>query len=77
MELRARFDEANNIKKVLQTAWLNVPLEVESQQVIGASLGEEAIEQGIKAIILGLSLILVFMLIFYGLNAFIDFAFLN
>ena len=65
-------EEANNIKKVLQTAWLNVPLEVESQQVIGASLGEEAIEQGIKAIILGLSLILVFMLIFYkaaGINA--------
>ena len=65
-------EEANNIKKVLQTAWLNVPLEVESQQVIGASLGEEAIEQGIKAIILGLGLILVFMLIFYkaaGINA--------
>ena len=65
-------EEANNIKKVLQTAWLNVPLEVESQQVIGASLGEEAIEQGIKAIILGLGLILIFMLIFYkaaGINA--------
>ena len=65
-------EEANNIKKVLQTAWLNVPLEVESQQVIGASLGEEAIAQGIKAIILGLGLILVFMLIFYkaaGINA--------
>ena len=65
-------DEANNIKKVLQTAWLNVPLSVESQQVIGASLGEEAIHQGIMAIILGLSLILIFMFIFYkksGLNA--------
>ena len=65
-------EEANNIKKVLQTAWLNVPLSVESQQVIGASLGDEAIHQGIMAIILGLSLILVFMFIFYkksGLNA--------
>ncbi len=65
-------DEANNIKKVLQTAWLNVPLSVESQQVIGASLGDQAIHQGIMAIILGLSLILVFMLIFYkasGINA--------
>ena len=65
-------DEANNIKKVLQTAWLNVPLTVESQQVIGASLGDAAIKQGIMAIILGLSLILVFMLIFYkasGINA--------
>ena len=65
-------DEANNIKKVLQTAWLNVPLSVESQQVIGASLGDEAIHQGIMAILLGLGLILVFMLIFYkasGINA--------
>ncbi len=66
------YEEANNIKKVLQSAWLNVPLEVESQQVIGASLGEAAIHQGIMAIILGLSLILIFMLIFYkasGINA--------
>ncbi|MCR4743219.1 MAG: protein translocase subunit SecD [Treponema sp.] len=66
------YEEANNIKKVLQTAWLEVPLEVESQQVIGASLGDEAIRQGIKAIILGLGLILVFLLIFYkasGINA--------
>ncbi len=65
-------DEADNIKKVLQTAWLDVPLEVESQQVIGASLGSAAIKQGIMAIILGISLILVFMLLFYkrsGINA--------
>ena len=65
-------EEANNIKKVLQTAWLNVPLEVESQQVIGASLGEEAIRAGAKAILLGLVLILIFMLIYYkasGINA--------
>ena len=66
------YEEANNIKKVLQTAWLNVPLEVESQQVIGASLGEDAIRAGAKAILLGLGLILIFMLIYYkvsGINA--------
>ena len=66
------YDEANNIKKVLQSAWLEVPLEVESQQVIGASLGEQAIHQGIFAICLGLGLILVFLLFFYhmsGINA--------
>ena len=66
------YEEANNIKKVLQTAWLEVPLEVESQQVIGASLGEQAIHQGIFAICLGLGLILVFLLLFYhlsGINA--------
>ena len=65
-------EEAQNLQKVLQSAWLNVPLSVESQQVIGASLGEQAINQGIKAIVVGLVLIMIFMLIWYkgaGVNA--------
>lgn len=65
-------EEAQNLQKVLQTAWLNVPLSVESQQVIGASLGEQAISQGIKAICVGLIAIMIFMLIWYkgaGFNA--------
>ncbi|MBP3367453.1 MAG: protein translocase subunit SecD [Treponema sp.] len=64
--------EAQNIRKVLQTAWLDVPLTVESQQVIGASLGEQAIRQGLLAIAVGLVSIMVFMLIWYhgaGVNA--------
>lgn len=64
--------EAQNLKKVLQTAWLDVPLSVESQQVIGASLGDLAINQGIMAIFVGLAAIMVFMLIWYhgaGINA--------
>lgn len=65
-------DEAMSIQKVLQTAWLSVPLEVESQQVVGASLGAQAIKQGEKALIVGLALVLGFMIIFYlgaGFNA--------
>lgn len=65
-------DEAQNIQKVLQTAWLEVPLEVESQQVVGASLGDQAIRQGMMALLVGLALVLGFMLIFYlgaGTNA--------
>ncbi len=64
--------EAQNIRKVLQTAWLDVPLSVESQQVIGASLGELAIRQGLFAIAVGLIAIMIFMLIWYhgaGVNA--------
>ncbi|MCR5606200.1 MAG: protein translocase subunit SecD [Treponema sp.] len=64
--------EAQNLQKVLQTAWLTVPLSIESQQVIGASLGEEAIHQGEMALAIGLAAILVFMLIWYrgaGINA--------
>lgn len=65
-------EEAQNLKKVLQTAWLSVPLSVESQQVVGASMGEQAINQGLKALIYGLIAVMVFMLLWYkgaGVNA--------
>ncbi len=64
--------EAENLEKVLQTAWLDVPLEVESQQVLGATLGQTAIRQGLMAIAIGLAAIMLFMLIWYkgaGINA--------
>ena len=64
--------EAQNLRKVLQTGFLEVPLSVESQQVIGASLGNKAIFQGIWAIAIGLISIMLFMLIWYkgaGFNA--------
>ena len=65
-------EEAQNLQKVLQTAWLSVPLSVESQQVVGASLGEKAINEGLKALIIGLLAVMVFMLLYYkgaGFNA--------
>jgi len=65
-------EEAQNIQKVLQTASLSVPLEVESQQVVGASLGEQAIHQGLNALIWGLAAVLLFMILYYkgaGFNA--------
>ena len=65
-------EEAQNLQKVLQTAWLSVPLSVESQQVVGASMGQQAINQGLKALIYGLVAVMIFMLIFYkgaGINA--------
>lgn len=64
--------EAENLKAVLRTAWLNVPLSLESQSVIGASMGEDAINQGMLAVIFGLAAVLLFMLVYYkgaGLNA--------
>jgi len=64
--------EAENLKTVLRTAWLNVPLQLETQQVVGASLGDEKIQEGIKALQWGLLAVLIFMLVFYreaGINA--------
>jgi preprotein translocase subunit SecD len=65
-------DEATNIKAVLRTATLNVPLRLENQSVIGASMGEDAIRQGIMAITFGLLGVFAFMLLYYkgaGINA--------
>ena len=65
-------EEAQNIQKVLQTAWLNVPLSIESQQIVGASLGDQAINQGVNALLYGLLAVMLFMLIWYkgaGINA--------
>ncbi len=58
-------DEAQNIQKVLQTSYLEVPLKIESQQVVGASLGQQAIHQGMMALALGLAMVFVFMIVFY------------
>jgi len=51
---------------------LSVPLSVESQQVIGASLGQKAKRMGIIAVLVGLGAIMFFMLVYYkgaGVNA--------
>jgi len=65
-------EEADNIALVLRTAALPVELEVASQQSIGASMGEDTIRQGLYALLGGISLVLLFLLIYYkgaGVNA--------
>jgi preprotein translocase subunit SecD len=67
-------DEANNLALLLRSAALPVELTVESQQAIGASLGEDSIRQGTNAIIVGLLAVFAFMLVYYkgaGVNALI------
>jgi preprotein translocase subunit SecD len=64
--------EATDLALTLRTGSLPVPLEITSQQATGASLGQDAINQGIKASALGLALVFVFMLAYYrraGFNA--------
>jgi preprotein translocase subunit SecD len=68
------FDQASseNLALVLRTAALPVELEVANQQIIGASLGEDTIRQGLFALLGGIAAVLLFMLIFYkaaGINA--------
>ncbi|MBN1834860.1 MAG: protein translocase subunit SecD [Spirochaetales bacterium] len=58
-------EEANDLALVLRTGALPVPLEVINQQAVGASLGEDAIRLGLRAIIIGFALVVLFMLVYY------------
>ena len=58
-------EEAQNIATVLRTAALPVDLNIVSQQAVGASLGADAVQAGLRSIALGFALVIVFMLIYY------------
>ncbi len=57
--------EAQSIATVLRTAALPVDLVVLNQQAIGASLGAQAVDTGLRAIALGFALVIVFMVFYY------------
>ena len=59
-------DEARSLAIVLKTASLPVDLKVLSQQAVGATLGDDAVSIALKAIIIGIVLVIVFMIIYYG-----------
>jgi preprotein translocase subunit SecD len=67
-------EESENLALVLRTAAFPVELEVASQQSIGASMGEDTINQGLYALLGGIAAVFLFMLVYYrvaGINAII------
>jgi preprotein translocase subunit SecD len=57
--------EAENLAIILKTASLPVSVTVASQQTVGASLGEDSVRVGMKAILFGFVLVIIFMVVFY------------
>lgn len=67
--------EALDLSIVLKTAALPIELTVISQQAVGASLGEDTVQAGLTAILIGLVLVFFFMVIVYkGSGLFADLA---
>jgi len=60
-------DEARLLVRNLNFGALPVPIELISTQSIGASLGEETIQKGIEAGIIGLILVALFLVVWYRL----------
>jgi preprotein translocase subunit SecD len=70
-------EEAQDLSVVLKTAALPIELIVVSQQGVGASLGEDTVQAGLIAILIGLVLVFAFMIVIYkGSGLFADIALL-
>ena len=58
-------DEAQQLSVVLRAGALPAPLIVAEERTVGPSLGQESIEKGVTAILVGFLAIAVFMVIYY------------
>lgn len=63
-----KVDEAKRLAISLRAGALPVEIEVLEQKAIGASLGEESVRQSIRAGLIGLMLVALFMSLYYGLR---------
>ncbi|MDE6785981.1 MAG: protein translocase subunit SecD, partial [Muribaculaceae bacterium] len=60
-------EEANDLANVLKSGKMSAKVDVVSNNVIGPSLGAEAIQQGFISFIVALVLLMIFMIAIYGL----------
>ncbi len=58
-------DEAKQLQTVLETGALPVTLEFSESRVVGPTLGQDSLRQGVIALLLGLALVAAFMGLYY------------
>lgn len=59
--------EAQNLSVLLRSGALTAPIQIVEERTVGPSLGAQNVEQGMKAGLWGLGIVIVFMLIYYKL----------
>jgi len=57
--------EARDLALLLRAGALAAPMYIVEERTVGASLGEENIERGVRAVVIGFVLVLLFMLFYY------------
>ncbi|NOZ57840.1 MAG: protein translocase subunit SecD [Calditrichaeota bacterium] len=71
----ANMEEAKDLALVLRTGALPAPVKVIEERTVGPSLGQDSIDRGERAAMIGAILIVVFMVVYYRLAGLIaDFA---
>lgn len=57
--------EAQSLAEYLQRGALPIDLKLTSQSQVSATLGQEALDQGVLALVVGLILVMIFLIVFY------------
>jgi len=57
--------EARDLALLLRAGALKAPVEIVEERTVGPSLGKDNIEQGFMSVLIGFSLVLVFMVVYY------------
>lgn len=71
----ATMDEGKDLSVILRAGALPAPVKIVEERSVGPSLGTDSVRKGIRSILIGGGIIIVFMLIYYGLSGFVaDFA---
>ena len=60
-------ESANDLALLLRAGALPAPLKIIEERSVGPSLGADSIAAGTKASIIGIGLVIIFMVVFYGL----------
>ena len=70
-QISGRFDvkEAGDLANILKSGKLPAPARIIADEVVGASLGQEAIQSGMWSFVIAFCLVLVYMLFFYSKGA--------
>ncbi len=58
-------DEAQQLKTVLDSGSLPVNLKYSESRVVGPTLGQDSLNQGVFAIVLGVAIVIVYLFVFY------------
>jgi SecD/SecF fusion protein len=58
-------DDANALKTILQSGSLPVSLEVQTAQIVGPTLGQDALRSGVLVAVIGLIIVALYLLLFY------------
>jgi SecD/SecF fusion protein len=64
-------DEAQDLVIILNAGNLPAPVNIIEERTVGPTLGEDSIKAGILAAIIGMSIVVLFMIIYYGLSGLI------